>query len=173
MFGNAGLNSSRKSNHSARKTGIQCLLHASIPSTNVEQLSRHKNVQSLNSYSTLSLNQQQKMSQILSKSISNNSENISIPEMYNKTYDNESEIWPVEDKFYLNIDKYVEDNENILKEDKNKEKIEIIPTIIESSTALRNNISCFSKEPKEMLSFLLGIGTINGNITINLTTGTI
>ena len=73
----------------------------------------------------------------------------------------------------MNIDKYVEDNANIFKEDKNKEKIEIIPTIIESSTALRNDISCFSKEPKEMLSFLSRIGTINGNITINLTTGTI
>ena len=144
-----------------------------IPPTNVQQLSGHKNMQSLNSYSTLFSNQQQKMSYILSKSISNNSENISIPDTYNKTYDNESKIWPNEDKFYLNIDKYVEDNENILKEDKNKEKIEIIPTIIDSSTALRNNISCFSEEPKEMLSFLSGIGTINVNITINLTTGTI
>ena len=45
--------------------------------------------------------------------------------------------------------------------------------IIESSTALRNTISCFSKEPKEMLSFFSGIGIINGNITINLTAGTI
>ena len=77
------------------------------------------NVQSLNSYSTLSSNQQQKMSHILFKWINNNSKNISIPEPYNKTYDNESEIWLDEDEFYLNIDKYVEDNENILREDKN------------------------------------------------------
>ena len=137
MFGNAGLNLSRKSNHSARKTGIQYLLHAGIPPTNVQQLSGYKNMQSLNSYSTLFSNQQQKMSHILSKSISNNIENISIPEIYNKTYDNDSEIWPNEDEFYLNIGKYVQDNENILKGDKNKEKIEIIPTITESSTALR------------------------------------
>ena len=59
------------------------------------------------------------MSHILFKLINNNSKNISIPETYNKTYDNESEIWPDEDEFYLNIDKYVEDNENILREDKN------------------------------------------------------
>ena len=45
--------------------------------------------------------------------------------------------------------------------------------VIESSTALRNTISCFRKESKEMLSFFSGIGTINGNITINLTAGTI
>ena len=69
IFGNAVLNSSKKSDHSARKTGIQCLLHAGIPPTNVQQLSGHKNVQSLNSYSTLSSNQQQKMSHILSKLI--------------------------------------------------------------------------------------------------------
>ena len=42
MFGNAGLNSSRKSYHSARKTGIQYLLHAGIPPTNVQQLFGHK-----------------------------------------------------------------------------------------------------------------------------------
>lgn len=174
MFGKAGLNASRKSNHSARKTGIQSLLHAGVPPTNVQQLTGHKNVQSLNSYSTLSSNQQQQMSHILSKSISsNNCENIIIQETHNKTNDNESEIWPDEDEFYMNIDKYVEDYENIVTEDKSKEKVEIIPTIIESSTALRNNISCFSKQPKEMLSFLSGIGTINGNITINLTTGSI
>ena len=97
---------------------------------------------------------------------------MNIPETYSKTYDNASEVWPNEDEFYLNIDKFVDDNENVLK-DNNNGKIEIIPTIIEGTTAVRNNIACFSKEPIEMLIFLSGVSTINGNITFNLTACTI
>jgi hypothetical protein len=49
-------------NHSARKTGIKTLLHADFAPTEVMQLSGHRNVQSLNAYSSLSLEQQRSMS---------------------------------------------------------------------------------------------------------------
>ena len=69
MFADAGLASTRKTNHSGRKTAIQTLLHAGVVPTEVQQLSGHNNVQSLNAYSTLSTGQQQQLSNILSKSI--------------------------------------------------------------------------------------------------------
>ena len=54
----------RKVNHSARKTGIT-LMHAGVQNTVVMQLSCHKNVNSINNYSTASVNQQKEMSSIL------------------------------------------------------------------------------------------------------------
>ena len=67
MAQQANLHSTRKTNHSGRKTAIQALLHSQVPPTDVMQLSGHKNIQSLNSYSHLSLNQQQSLSNIISK----------------------------------------------------------------------------------------------------------
>lgn len=66
----ANCNSEHKTNHSARKTSIQTLLHANIHATDVMQLTGHKNVQSLNSYSHMSLDQQEQISHILSKQLS-------------------------------------------------------------------------------------------------------
>jgi hypothetical protein len=71
----AGL--SKKSNHSARKTAIQTLLHANVSPTDVVQITGHKNVQSLNSYSHLSNDQQKNISSILSKNTSNNDQQTS------------------------------------------------------------------------------------------------
>ena len=59
---------SEKTNHSARKTAIQTLLHADVAPTAVMQLSGHKNIQSLNSYSHLSIDQQRKLSNVLASS---------------------------------------------------------------------------------------------------------
>jgi hypothetical protein len=69
MFASTGLKYDRKTNHSGRKTAIQNLLYAGIAPTDVQQLSGHRNVQSLNAYSTLSSDQQHKLSTILSSSI--------------------------------------------------------------------------------------------------------
>ena len=66
MAQKAGLAATNKTNHSGRKTAVQTLLHAGIPPTDVMQLTGHKNVQSLNSYSHLSLDQQRSVSNILS-----------------------------------------------------------------------------------------------------------
>jgi len=64
------LSSGKITNHSGRKMAIQTLLHAGIPPTDVMQLTGHKNVQSLNSYSHLSTAQQQSMSNLLSTQLS-------------------------------------------------------------------------------------------------------
>ena len=45
-------------NHSGRKTMIQTLVNNDVPPTDVMQLSGHKNVQSITSYSTVSQKQQ-------------------------------------------------------------------------------------------------------------------
>lgn len=54
----ANLPTTRKTNHSARKTAIELLLHENVPPSNVMQITGHKNVQSLNSYAAMSLEQQ-------------------------------------------------------------------------------------------------------------------
>lgn len=55
-----------KTNHSARKTTVSSLMHAGVPPTQVMQISGHKNVQSINNYSSASIEQQKQMSKIRS-----------------------------------------------------------------------------------------------------------
>ena len=57
----------RKTNHSVRKTTVTALVHENIPDSRIMQLSGHSNVQSINSHSTASINQQKEMSNILNK----------------------------------------------------------------------------------------------------------
>ena len=57
-------------NHSARKRMIQKLNDQEVPPTHIMQISGHKNVQSLNNYSSLSEKQQRDISNILSASTS-------------------------------------------------------------------------------------------------------
>jgi hypothetical protein len=59
--------SARHTNHSGRKTSITNLLDAGCPPTEVAQLSGHKNLMSLNSYHSVSINKQQSMSTIIHK----------------------------------------------------------------------------------------------------------
>ncbi|CAC5415272.1 unnamed protein product [Mytilus coruscus] len=47
----------RNTNHSVKKTAITALVHEDIPDTRIMQLSGHKNVQSINSYSSASIEQ--------------------------------------------------------------------------------------------------------------------
>ena len=72
----AGLQEKNKTNHSARKTTVQTLLHANVPPTDVVQLTGHRNTQSLNSYSHMSAVQQKSVSHLLSKRMSQGSEKI-------------------------------------------------------------------------------------------------
>jgi len=58
--------SGRKVNHSARKTTVTSLLHSNVEATTVMQLTGHKNVESVNEYASASLDQQIRMSNILS-----------------------------------------------------------------------------------------------------------
>lgn len=55
-----------KKKHSARKTTCTDLLHSGIASTTIQQLSAHKNVQSVNNYARASGEMQERMSDILS-----------------------------------------------------------------------------------------------------------
>ena len=52
-------------NHRSRKTMIQTLVNNDVPPTDIMQLSGHKNVQSITSYSTVSQKQQLNMSHTL------------------------------------------------------------------------------------------------------------
>ena len=65
MAGKAGFER-RLTNHSARKRMMQKLNDNNVPLTHIMQLSGHRNLQSVNSYSTLSKEQQKNMSLILS-----------------------------------------------------------------------------------------------------------
>ena len=62
---NAGIHG-RKTNHSARKTIITRLVQSNIHPLHVAQLSGHKNLKSLDSYSVASVHQQKNTSRIIS-----------------------------------------------------------------------------------------------------------
>ena len=67
MADKAGFDEKRRlTNHSARKTMVQKLNDNNIPPTHIVQLSGHRNVQSVNNYSTVSIEQQKNMPLILS-----------------------------------------------------------------------------------------------------------
>ena len=67
MAEKAGLDAKNLTSHSGRKRMIQKLNDEGVPPTHIMQISGHKNVQSLNNYSTLSEWQEKKnMSNILS-----------------------------------------------------------------------------------------------------------
>ena len=56
----------KKTNHSARKTTCTELLHGGIAPTTIQQLSAHRNVQSVNNYANASLEMQAQMSDMIS-----------------------------------------------------------------------------------------------------------
>jgi len=58
----------RITNHSVRKFLVQKLRNANIPPTEIMAITGHKNVQSITNYSTISVEQQQKCSNILAQS---------------------------------------------------------------------------------------------------------
>ena len=66
MAQKAGLNAENLTNHSGRKRMIQKLNDQEVPPTHIMQISGHKNVQSLNNYSSLSEKQRRSISNILS-----------------------------------------------------------------------------------------------------------
>ena len=73
MAQKAGLNAENLTNHSGRKRMIQKLNDQEVPPTHIMQISGHKNVQSLNNYSSLSEKQQRSISNILSSTTSTRS----------------------------------------------------------------------------------------------------
>ena len=80
MFQKAGI-SGRFTNHSARRTAVSTLLGKNVHETKVQQLSGHKNIQSLNEYRVATLEQQKSMSNILTKAISDAKASNDIPDV--------------------------------------------------------------------------------------------
>ena len=78
MCERAGL-TARHTNHSVRRTAVSNLLERGVHETKVQQLSGHKNLQSLNTYRTNSFNQQHVMSATLSSSLSSSNHQPSFP----------------------------------------------------------------------------------------------
>ena len=66
MVQKAGIENDRLRNHSGRKTMIQMLSEHDIPPTEIAQLSGHKNLKSIENYSTVSTQQQMHISKVLS-----------------------------------------------------------------------------------------------------------
>ena len=66
MVQKAGIENDRLRNHSGRKTMIQTLSENDIPPTQIAQLSGHRNLKSIENYSTVSTKQQMLMSKVLS-----------------------------------------------------------------------------------------------------------
>ena len=73
MAQKAGLNEENLNNHSGRNRMIQKLNDQEVPPTHIMQISGHKNVQSLNNYSSLSEKQQRNIFNILSSTTSTRS----------------------------------------------------------------------------------------------------
>ena len=88
MAEKAGLDAKNLTNHSGRKRMIQKLNDEGVPPTHIMQISGHKNVQSLNNYSTLSERQQKKHLQH-SEWISRSAGVIGIPSRYFQCFDSE------------------------------------------------------------------------------------
>ena len=55
----------RHVNHSGRKTAVTKLVENKIPANEIMQLTGHKNIQSINNYSSINVERQQEMSNIL------------------------------------------------------------------------------------------------------------
>lgn len=69
----AGL-SGRYTNHSGRKTAVTTLVNENIPVNEIMQLTGHKNVKSINDYSSANMQKQQHMSSVLSSITKPNNE---------------------------------------------------------------------------------------------------
>ena len=92
MSEKAGLDANRRlTNHSARKAMVQKLNDNNIPATHIMQLSGHRNIQSINNYSSINEAQQKQMSSILSAS-SVNSSTTSVQRPVETTLAAESEV---------------------------------------------------------------------------------
>lgn len=167
MFEEAGLNSSLKTNHSGRKTAIQSLLHSGIAPNEVQQLSGHKNIQSLNSYSTLSAGQQQTMSNVLSRTIN-------AVDKKNEPFESMGDDTTSSD-VYLFLD---DNGVPILDEDsQNGHSGAAVESVQPQSILMTQSmpeLNCITNSFAKTIglsnptSFMSGIGTINGNVKISM-----
>ena len=150
---------SKKTNHSGRKTTIQTLIHANIPPTNVVQLTGHKNIQSLNSYSNMSTDQQHDISRILSNKFP------VLPSHSQTTETNKENETVLNDLDDIMIEEFLRDDIKIEEFLQHDFSVEIEPA--PSSVSTRNAPLTFQK-PSNSSSTAFNFGTINGNVIIHV-----
>lgn len=131
----------RKVNHSVRKTAITTLVHAGILPTLVQQHSGHKNLASINNYSTASINQQKSMSDLLSN-FSKGATSEASEEINNDVHEVNNDL-PGLDNVLQEIGNYEFNNDIV------------------------NNMSATASVAFPKLQGLFTSATINGNVTIN------
>ena len=73
MAEKAEIENNRLRNHSGRKAMVQRLSESDVPTTHIAHLSGHKNLKSIQNYSSVSTNQQIYMSRLLSGLVAGNS----------------------------------------------------------------------------------------------------
>ncbi|XP_063441624.1 uncharacterized protein KIAA1958-like [Mytilus trossulus] len=156
----AGL-TGRKVNHSARKTTVTSLLHSNVEATQIMQLTGHRNVQSINQYSSSSLEQQEKMSNILSDissgnrgSIANKPGNVSdqpSTSTHNIEHLTDDDLTNVDvDAMVACIESYEENSATMATSNSAQ------PTVIDLAPIMPNSRVC-----------VLPYSKISGNVTIN------
>ena len=182
----------KKSNHSLRRTAITTLVHAGVEPTVVQQLSGHKSIQSINNYSTASVNQQKNMSGIITEYTTGNDMNQMKEEVNETTSMNRSSQEEVE-----NIIKEITSYENLQLEDLQttntplSEQIqpvhsEYIPNSaylspnLNQNTFNKNSVTVFNRQSApirnkfpypEYPGNILAGASISGNVTINMNIG--
>jgi hypothetical protein len=150
----------QKSNHSGRKTVIQTLLHAGVPPTDVIQLTGHKNVQSLNSYSHLSNGQQRNISNLLTNKLSRDTATIS-QAAATRSLHSQSNV-----NFVMEIGMANDEIANILNEPFDEQTSHFLPSQQACTNHVVTQLRKLPSSSSVHNNFLNG--TINGNITINI-----
>lgn len=97
MAEKAGLKTANLTNHSVRKRLVQKLVSSDIPPTEIMQITGHKNIQSINNYSSLDNSKKRKLSNILSgaKDGSSTSTSTSNLSSYNNLVNNNLLVPPI------------------------------------------------------------------------------
>lgn len=164
----------RKTNHSARKTTVTALVHENIPDTRIMQLSGHKNVQSINTYSSASIEQQKEMSNILSKVGTGQTKSNNIVNQSNILPINNSDMPDEDDLALLSASQEAEILQVTLKDITNFES-NLVSTTNKTNTQDINLVQPPKKnEMPEIINEnfkgrvnMFSGATITGNVTIN------
>jgi len=177
MSEKAGL-TGRKVNHSARKTTVTSLLHSKVEPTQIMQLTGHRNVQSINQYSSASIDQQETMSKILSDiscgnrgvASNNNANTCFSPQPSTSKHTPITTAEPSSDDDMANID--IDGIVSSIQNYENQTPISICNNFVHSNvmnttSALPTVIDLPPMMPKSRVT-LFPYANIKGNVTINV-----
>lgn len=151
-----------------KPSAVQALLNAEVPPTSVMQLTGHKNVQSLNSYSSLSLPQQQMMSNTLSSLLPN--QHKPMPAASTSAIEKDTEvIFDVSglDEVWDGLDGLGDATVNLFAPTNVAQACEVSPVGAIELDIHKCMTSHFSADTSKPPVFKFLNGMINGNVTIN------